>query len=88
VFTDRGVSGRRASRPQWDLCRAYLRNGDALVVSKPDRIGRSVGNLIEVVAGLGCGGVDLIAGDQSTDTSTPAGRMLFSCSGCDRRVRA
>jgi len=25
VFTDHGVSGRQASRPQWDACRAFLR---------------------------------------------------------------
>jgi DNA invertase Pin-like site-specific DNA recombinase len=57
VFTDHGVSGKLASRPQWDACRGYLRDGDALVVTKLDRIGRSVGNLIEVVGDLGRSGV-------------------------------
>ena len=45
VFTDHGVTGRLASRPHWDACRAFLRDGDVLVVTKLDRIGRSVGNL-------------------------------------------
>jgi len=39
MFTDHGVTGRLASRPQWDACRAFLRDGDVLVVTKldPDR---------------------------------------------------
>jgi DNA invertase Pin-like site-specific DNA recombinase len=77
VFTEQGVSGLKASRPQWDACRAFLRHGDALVVTKLDRTGRSVGNLIDVVGDLAARGVDLIVLDQAIDTSTPAGRMLF-----------
>jgi len=38
VFTDRGVTGRLASRPQWDACRTFLRQGDVLVVTKLDRV--------------------------------------------------
>jgi DNA invertase Pin-like site-specific DNA recombinase len=77
VFTDRGVTGRLASRPQWDACRAFLREGDVLVVTKLDRVGRSVGNLVSVADELHQRGVDLIVLDQAIDTSTPAGRMLF-----------
>ena len=77
VFADRGVSGAKASRPQWDACRAFLRSGDTLVVTKLDRIGRSVGNLIEVVGDLAGRRVDLVVLDQGVDTTTPAGRMLF-----------
>jgi DNA invertase Pin-like site-specific DNA recombinase len=77
VFTDHGVTGKLASRLQWDACRTFLRQGDALVVVKLDRVGRSVANLIEVVSDLGARGVDLIVLDQAIDTSTPTGRMLF-----------
>ena len=77
VFTDHGVTGRLASRPQWDACRAFLRDGDVLVVTRLDRIGRSVGNLVSVAGELHQRGVDLIALDQAIDTSAPAGRMLF-----------
>jgi DNA invertase Pin-like site-specific DNA recombinase len=77
VFTDHGITGTAASRPQWDACRAFLRQGDALVVTKIDRIGRSVGNLVQAVSDLGRRGVDLIVLDQAIDTTTPAGRMLF-----------
>lgn len=77
VFTDHGITGRLASRPQWDACRAYLRDGDVLVATKLDRIGRSVGNLVRVASDLHEQGVDLVVLDQAIDTATPAGRMLF-----------
>src|SRR5262249_11558486 len=77
VFTDHGVTGTLPSRPQWDACRAFLRDGDVLVVTRLDRIGRSVGNLVAVAADLDQRAVDLVGLDQAIDTSTPAGRMLF-----------
>ena len=77
VFSDHGVTGRLASRPQWDACRAFLRDGDVLVVTKLDRVGRSVGNLVSVAADLHEQGVGLVVLDQAIDTATPAGRMLF-----------
>jgi DNA invertase Pin-like site-specific DNA recombinase len=54
-----------------------LRDGDVLVVTKLDRVGRSVGNLVTVAADLHGLGVDLIVLDQAIDTATPAGRILF-----------
>ena len=77
MFTDHGVTGRLASRPQWDACRAFLREGDVLVVTKLDRAGRSVGNLVSVAGELDRRGVGLVVLDQAIDTSSPAGRMLF-----------
>ena len=77
VFTDKGVSGRKASRPEWDRCLEHLREGDTLVVVRLDRMGRSVRNLIDVVAGLEARGVNLRVIDQGIDTGTSAGRFFF-----------
>jgi DNA invertase Pin-like site-specific DNA recombinase len=77
IFTDHGVSGRQASRPEWDACLAYLRPQDVLVVTKLDRIGRSVRNLIDVVNDLRERKVDLIVLDQGIDTTTPNGKFMF-----------
>lgn len=77
VFTDRGVSGIMARRPGWDRCLAALEPGDVLVCVRLDRIGRSVANLVEVVAGLRDRQVTLVVLDQAIDTSTPAGKLLF-----------
>ena len=41
IFTDHGVSGSRACRPELDACLDHLRKGDVLTVWKLDRLGRS-----------------------------------------------
>jgi DNA invertase Pin-like site-specific DNA recombinase len=81
IFTDHGVSGVKASRPQWDKCLDHLRQGDTLVTVRLDRIGRSIANLIEVVQLLAERGVDLVVLDQAIDTTTPAGRLMFHIIG-------
>jgi len=77
VFTDHGVSGKLASRPQWDAVLEYVRPGDALVITKLDRAGRSVKHLCDVAARLREPGVDLVVLDQGIDTSTAPGKLMF-----------
>jgi DNA invertase Pin-like site-specific DNA recombinase len=77
IWTDEGVSGKLASRPEWDACLKALRPGDMLVTVKLDRIGRSIKNLIEVVTLLQERGVDLVVLDQAIDTTTPTGKLIF-----------
>jgi DNA invertase Pin-like site-specific DNA recombinase len=81
IYKDHGVSGVKASRPQWDKLLENLRGGDVLVVTKLDRIGRSLKNLIEVAEMLRDRGVALRVLDQGIDTSTPAGRMFYHMVG-------
>lgn len=76
-FIDQGVSGRLASRPALDEMLAYARAGDVVVVTKLDRLGRSVKNLCEIVEDLAERDIDLRVLDQGLDTSTPAGRLMF-----------
>jgi DNA invertase Pin-like site-specific DNA recombinase len=78
VFRDEGVSGRKASRPEWDKVLAYLRQGDILVAVKLDRFGRSTKHLLEVAAELETRGVGLRCLDQPIDTTTPVGKLLFT----------
>lgn len=77
IFTDKGVSGRKASRPEWDKCLDHLRAGDTLVVVRLDRMGRSVANLIDVVSALKARDIQFRAIDQGIDTTTPAGKFFF-----------
>jgi DNA invertase Pin-like site-specific DNA recombinase len=77
VWTDKGASGAKASRPAWDELRRELRPGDTLVAIRLDRIGRSVANLVEVAEALDANAITLRVLDQSIDTSTPTGRLLF-----------
>jgi len=76
IFDD-FASAARASRPGWDRCREYLREGDVLVAVKLDRLGRSVQHLAALVEDLAERGVGLKILDQGIDTTTAAGRMLL-----------
>jgi DNA invertase Pin-like site-specific DNA recombinase len=81
VFVDK-ASGTLASRPELD--RALLsanRAGDQLVVTKLDRLGRSLEHLIALSCLLHERGVDLVVLDQGIDTSTAMGRMFFQILG-------
>jgi DNA invertase Pin-like site-specific DNA recombinase len=58
-----------------------MRSGDRLVITKLDRLGRSLEHLIELSENLQTRGVDLVVLDQGIDTSTAVGRMFFQILG-------
>src|SRR5436190_18550152 len=67
------ASGKLASRPGWNECMSFLRQGDVLVAVKLDRFGRSVANLIATTQELERRGVDIVAWiSQSTPERPPA----------------
>ncbi|MFI8435615.1 recombinase family protein [Streptomyces sp. NPDC079020] len=80
VFTDK-ASGKLARRPELDKALLVAREGDQLVVTKLDRLGRSLENLIELSKNLQERGVGLVVLDQGIDTSTAVGRMFFQILG-------
>jgi DNA invertase Pin-like site-specific DNA recombinase len=81
IFIDK-ASGKLARRPELDkalLC--ANRAGDQLVITKLDRLGRSLEHLIELAKLLQSHGVDLVVLDQGIDTSTAVGRLFFQIIG-------
>jgi len=80
---DAGVSGAKDRRAALDrlLADARRRKVSAVVVAKLDRLGRSVRHLTTLAAELAAPGVDLVVLDQSIDTGTPSGRLLFHVLG-------
>jgi DNA invertase Pin-like site-specific DNA recombinase len=81
IFVDK-ASGKLARRPELDKALLVARRPvDQLVVTKLDRLGRSLENLIELSAQLQQSGVDLVVLDQAIDTSTAMGRMFFQILG-------
>lgn len=81
LYTDRGVSGARASRPQFDRAIAALHDGDTLVIATLDRLGRSTQNMLAFAHELrnrGAGLRVLNLGGGDVDTSTPMGSMVFT----------
>jgi DNA invertase Pin-like site-specific DNA recombinase len=59
----------------------YAREGDALVVTKLDRLARSVAHLVQIGERLEAKGVSLRVLEQQIDTSTPTGRLMFNMLG-------
>ena len=80
IYIDK-VSGKLARRPELDKALLVLREGDQLAVTKLDRLGRSLAQLIALSAELQQRGVDLVVLDQGIDTSTAVGRMFFQILG-------
>jgi DNA invertase Pin-like site-specific DNA recombinase len=71
-----------AKRAQLDACLEFLREGDALVVSKPDRLARNTGELLGIVDTLterGVGVVILSMGKgERLDTRNPTSKLMLT----------
>lgn len=77
IFTDKGVSGVKVKRPGLDQALAVLMPGDALVIYKLDRLGRSTKELIALVERLKAQEVELISLTENIDTTTAQGTLFF-----------
>ncbi len=75
------ASGARDDRPGLKACLLDLRSGDCLVVWKLDRLGRSLPNLLSIIADLKKKGVAFRSLTEQMDTTTPHGELLFSVFG-------
>jgi len=81
LYVDHGVSGARASRPQFDAALNALEAGDTLVVTTLDRLGRSTQNMLsfaDALRGRQAALRVLNLGGGDVDTSTPMGSMVFT----------
>lgn len=81
LYIDHGVSGARASRPEFDNALDALQEGDTLVVTTLDRMGRSTANMLALSAELRTRGSALQVlnlGGGNVDTGTPMGGMVFT----------
>ncbi len=76
VWTDT-ASGAKADRPKLVEVFDQLRSGDTLVVWRLDRLGRSLPHLIETIGELEERGVGFKSVQESIDTTTPGGRLVF-----------
>jgi DNA invertase Pin-like site-specific DNA recombinase len=68
-------------RAELEAALDYAREGDALVVTKLDRLARSVAHLVSLGERLDAKGVSLKVLEQAIDTSTPTGRLMFNMLG-------
>lgn len=72
------VSGMKAKRPQLARALDYAREGDTLIVTRLDRLGRSTLDTLKTLQSIDEKGVRVQALDLDLDTQTPAGRLVIS----------
>jgi DNA invertase Pin-like site-specific DNA recombinase len=77
VFEEKGSGKRRDDREQLRLALAVLTKGDTLVVTRLDRLGRSLRDLANIAHEVEEKGAHLRVLEQCVDTSTSAGRAFF-----------
>lgn len=70
-----------AERARLAAALEYAREGDIFVVTKLDRLARSVAHLVEITAELKRKGVALRIVDMGVDTGTPTGRLFLNLVG-------
>ena len=82
-YIDQGISGAQERRPELDKLMADASRGkfQTVAVWKFDRFARSLKHLIVSLEEFRALGVDFISYREAVDTSTPAGKMLFSVIG-------
>ncbi len=80
IFTD-VASGAQAARPGLVKAMAYVRGGDALVVGKLDRLGRSLTHLIENIRTLAERNIGFRSLQESIDATTSGGKLIFHVFG-------
>jgi DNA invertase Pin-like site-specific DNA recombinase len=76
VFADK-ISGSLRKRPELDRLLDQLRDGDVVVVTKYDRLARSLRDLLEIVEAIRSKGAGFRSLAEDIDTTTPAGRLVF-----------
>lgn len=81
IYEDAGVSGATTQRLGLTAALATLQRGDTFVVWRLDRLGRSLGHLIQTIGGLEKRGINFRSLTESIDTGSPGGRLVFHVIG-------
>ncbi len=82
-YVDVGISGTKEKRPELDrlMADAHRRRFDCVVVWKFDRFARSVSHLLRALETFKAQGIEFVSFSEQMDTSTPAGKMVFTVLG-------
>lgn len=75
------VSGASRKRPELAEAMRIASRGDTLVVTRIDRLARSVSHLLEIIAALKAKGVGFRTLDQPIDTTSPVGNLTLQILG-------
>lgn len=80
IFSDK-ATGTASQRPELEKAKLKLRKGDTLIVWRLDRLGRSLKDLIDWVAYLEEQGIAFKSLQESIDTTTSTGKLIFHMFG-------
>ena len=80
TYVDVGISGAKDRRPELDrlMQDARKRRFDVVFVARFDRFARSTKHFVLALEEFNSLGIDFISLNESIDTSTPMGRMVFT----------
>ncbi|MBJ7597766.1 recombinase family protein, partial [Candidatus Nephthysia bennettiae] len=78
IYVDHGLTGTNRERPGLRQALAACRAGDTLVVTKLDRLARSLPDARAIADELTAGSVKLNLGGSIHDPTDPVGRLLFN----------
>ena len=78
IYTDQGFSGTKRERPGLEQALAAARSGDTLVVSKLDRLARSVPDARAIGDNLASRNIKLQIGAGIHDPTDPMGKLFFN----------
>jgi DNA invertase Pin-like site-specific DNA recombinase len=82
VFAEKKSGTTASGREALADCLDYVRDGDTLIVTRLDRLARSVGDLFQIIEQLQREGVGFRCLQQSgVDTDTPTGRLMLGVLG-------
>jgi DNA invertase Pin-like site-specific DNA recombinase len=81
VRAEKTSGSSRTNRIELDLLMQFMRPGDELVVTRIDRLGRSIGDLQDIVRELKNKGITLKATEQPIETATASGKFFFDMLG-------
>uniref|UniRef100_UPI0035C988BE recombinase family protein n=1 Tax=uncultured Sphingomonas sp. TaxID=158754 RepID=UPI0035C988BE len=81
IRSEKKTGTKREGRTELDLLLEFLRDGDTLVVTRIDRLARSMKDLQDIVHDLKGRGVALKATEQPIDTGTAAGKAFLDMLG-------
>ncbi len=82
-YIDVGISGAKDSRPELNrlMADAHKRRFDVVAVWKFDRFARSVSHLLRALETFNALGIAFVSLSEQMDTTTPAGKMVFTVLG-------
>jgi DNA invertase Pin-like site-specific DNA recombinase len=81
IFTEQVSSVDAVRREQLLEALSFVRNGDTLIVTKLDRLARSVAHLMEILGQLEAKGIALRILSMGIDTNTPTGKLMLTILG-------